>query len=84
MLFPLLRGACVVIAGDMRAVSPRAFWEKVAAERIAQINFVPSFLEACWPAPRRLRPRASERILVGGEAVPGALLEKLRPRLSRM
>jgi amino acid adenylation domain-containing protein len=80
LLLPLLRGACIVIAPDLRTLSPAQFWALLDRHGVTHINSVPSFFEAMLdaaPAHARL-----ERLMLGGEPLKPALARKLRERLN--
>lgn len=80
LLLPLLRGACVVVAPDVRLMSPGQFWAFLAEHQVSHINSVPSFFEAMLEgAP----PEAQlKRLMLGGEPLSAALARKLRTRLN--
>ena len=45
LLFPLLKGATVVVAGDLKAMGGSGFWSLVTDQRVTHVNFVPSFVD---------------------------------------
>ena len=80
LLLPLLRGASVVIAPDLRLMSPSQFWAFLAHYNVTHINSVPSFFEAMLeaaPADARLK-----RLMLGGEPLTGMLARRLRKGLN--
>jgi amino acid adenylation domain-containing protein len=76
---PLAHGGRVVIFDEASRTSPTAFWALAMREQVNLIPCVPAFLasvlDAC-PAGLRL-----DHLVVGGEAFPVALLERVRARL---
>jgi amino acid adenylation domain-containing protein len=76
---PLAHGGRVVIFDEASRTSPTAFWTLAMREQVNLIPCVPAFLasvlDAC-PAGLRL-----DHLVVGGEAFPVALLERVRARL---
>ena len=69
LLFPLLNGATVVIAGDIRTMGAAGFWAMLTQQRVTQVNFVPSFMDSILdaaPSPEKLQLK---RLLLGGEAL---------------
>ena len=85
LLLPLLRGAAVVVAPALRTLQADAFWALLARHAVTHINSVPSFFdtvsEALLAQPESLRYRGLKRLMLGGEALSGALVARLRQRL---
>ncbi len=80
LLTPLLAGASIVVAGDIRGISGAAFWEFITRHRVTHVNSVPSFFESVLDqAPARTDLK---QIMLGGEPLSGHLAETLRHRLS--
>lgn len=80
LLLPLLRGAAIVVAPDLRTLAAADFWAFLADHRVTHVNSVPSFLNAMLdaaPADARLA-----RLMLGGEPLSAALADKLRTRLN--
>lgn len=80
LLLPLLRGACVVIAPDVRLMGPAQFWGFLAEHGVTHINSVPSFFEAMLegaPANAQLH-----RLMLGGEPLSAPLARRLRAELN--
>lgn len=80
LLLPLLRGAAIVVAPDLRTLAAADFWQFLADHRVTHVNSVPSFLDAMLdaaPADARLA-----RLMLGGEPLSAALADKLRTRLN--
>jgi len=81
LLLPLLSGACVVIAPDLRSLSADAFWALLAEQRVSHVNSVPSFLDSVLNAAGQQSNLALKRLMLGGEALSGALCRRLRAAL---
>ncbi|CAN1549473.1 enterobactin synthase subunit F [Rhabdaerophilaceae bacterium] len=79
LLTPLLAGATVVVAGDIRRISAGAFWDFMSRHAVTHVNSVPSFLASVLgDAPSGLSLR---QIMLGGEPLSGALAARIRQRL---
>ncbi|MCO5171890.1 MAG: amino acid adenylation domain-containing protein, partial [Planctomycetes bacterium] len=81
LLSPLLAGAAVVPADEATARDPRALLDLIAREGVTHWTSVPSFLvHALRELERHPAPRAwlgaLRFVLVGGEALPGALARR--------
>jgi amino acid adenylation domain-containing protein len=80
LLLPHLSGACVVVAPDLRSLSAEEFWRLMSEKRVTHVNSVPSFfdsvLDATLPTGLPLR-----KVMLGGEALSGALCRRLRSAL---
>jgi len=83
LLLPLLAGACVVIAPDLRALSAEEFWALLATQRVTHINSVPSFFDSVLDAAAQQDGLCLERVMLGGEALSGALCRRIRATLPR-
>jgi amino acid adenylation domain-containing protein/non-ribosomal peptide synthase protein (TIGR01720 family) len=79
LLLPLLSGACVVIAPDLRALSAAEFWSLIAERRVTHINSVPSFFDSVCDGV--VPPTQLRRLMLGGEVLTGALCRRLRAAL---
>jgi len=81
LLLPLLSGATVVIASDLRTLSPQEFWAFIESHQITHINSVPSFFESVLET----APKASSlfRLMLGGEPLSSALAKRLHKALPR-
>lgn len=80
LFLPLLRGACVVVAPDVRMMTPAQFWAFLAHHAVTHINSVPSFFEAMLdgaPDDAQLK-----RLMLGGESLSAALARRLRAALN--
>jgi amino acid adenylation domain-containing protein len=76
---PLAHGGRVVIVDEASRTSPAAFWSLVMREQVNLIPCVPAFLASVLDdAPAGLR---LDHLVLGGEAFPVALLERIRARL---
>jgi amino acid adenylation domain-containing protein/thioester reductase-like protein len=81
ILLPLIAGGRVVIARAGGHRDPTYLLEVIGRERITTVNLVPSLLQVLLDAPEVENLRGLRRILCGGEALPGALLERCRAAL---
>lgn len=81
LLLPLLSGATVVIAPDLRTLSPEGFWALLAEQRVSHVNSVPSFIESVLDAASQQPNRVLKRLMLGGEALSGALCRRLQAAL---
>ncbi|KQT68984.1 MULTISPECIES: amino acid adenylation domain-containing protein [unclassified Aureimonas] len=79
LLLPLLSGAAVVVAGEIRGLSPEAFWAFMVRHGVTHVNSVPSFLESVLPGTPG--STALKQVMLGGEGLSGALAAKLRTAL---
>ena len=73
LLLPLLSGATVVIAGDLKTMGAGEFWAFLAERRVSHINSVPSFFESILDAAPPARTLALKRLMLGGEALSGRI-----------
>ena len=79
LLLPLLSGACVVIAPDLRTLSAAEFWSLIAEQQVTHINSVPSFFDGVCEG---VVPATSlRRLMLGGEVLTGALCRRLSKAL---
>jgi len=78
LLLPLLAGACVVVAPDLRSLSADAFWAFLSDQRVSHVNSVPSFLDSVLDAAALQPDLVLKRLMLGGEALTGALCRRLR------
>jgi len=81
LLLPLLCGACVVIAPDLRRLSAEQFWGFLADHRVTHLNSVPSILESVLDAAAQQPNLVLKRLMLGGEALSGALCRRLQAAL---
>jgi amino acid adenylation domain-containing protein len=81
LLLPLLSGACVVIAPELRTLSAEAFWALLANHCVSHINSVPSFFDSVLDAAPQQSGLRLKRLMLGGEALSGALCRRLRAAL---
>jgi amino acid adenylation domain-containing protein len=77
LLLPLLSGATVVIAGEVKTMGAGEFWALVAEQRVTHINSVPSFLESMLDGAPRPGTLSLARLMLGGEALSGALVARI-------
>jgi amino acid adenylation domain-containing protein len=75
LLLPLLGGATVVVAPDLRTLGAEGFWRLLAGRGVTHVNSVPSFVESVLPA---ARPCALRRLMLGGEPLAGSLVARAR------
>jgi amino acid adenylation domain-containing protein len=76
---PLLSGATVVVAGDIRGASSDAFWDFIVRHGVTHVNSVPSFFETVLDgAPSKT---ALKQIMLGGEPLSRLTAQRLRDRL---
>ena len=83
LLLPLLSGATVVIAGDLKTMAPAEFWAFLAQRRVTHINSVPSFFDSILDSARLPVHLALKRLMLGGEALSGALVARIQARPAR-
>ena len=81
ILLPLLSGACVVIAPDLRGLSSESFWAFMAEQRITHVNSVPSFFDSVLDAANHQSGLVLKRLMLGGEALTGALCRRIETAL---
>jgi amino acid adenylation domain-containing protein len=81
LLFPLLKGATIVIAGDVKTMGPAGFWKLVSERRVTIVNFVPSFVDSILDGIPEAGPLHLKRLLLGGEALTGAMLSRVQRML---
>ena len=81
LLLPLLSGATVVIAGDLKAMGPAEFWAFLAQRQITHINSVPSFFDSILEAAPAAGTLALKRLMLGGEPLSGALVARIQRTL---
>jgi amino acid adenylation domain-containing protein len=84
LLLPLLSGATVVIAGDLKAMTASEFWAFLTRERVTHINSVPSFLDSILDAAPPVGTLALRRLMLGGEALSGALVSRIQSALPQV
>ena len=79
LLLPLLSGAAVVIADDLRTLGAQEFWAFLAAQSVTHINSVPSFFESILDA----APPSTTlvRLMLGGEPLSATLVRRLQRAL---
>ncbi|SIR32013.1 nonribosomal peptide synthetase DhbF [Rhizobium sp. RU20A] len=79
MLTPLLSGAAVVVAGDIRGIAAATFWNFLTRHAVTHVNSVPSLFEAVLPdAPEKT---ALKQLMLGGEPLSASLAARLSDRL---
>jgi amino acid adenylation domain-containing protein len=83
LFLPLSVGARVVLAPPGGHRDPDHLVGLVRREGVTTVNLVPSLLQALVEHPQVEGCAGVARVLCGGEALPGALLERVRERLPR-
>lgn len=78
IILPLLSGCTVVIAPELKLLSASEFWALLARHRITHINSVPSFFDSVLDAAPSIETLSLKRLMLGGEALTGALVARLR------
>jgi amino acid adenylation domain-containing protein len=81
LLLPLLSGATVVIADDLKSMGADEFWALLAKQQVTHINSVPSFLDSILSAAPAASTLALKRLMLGGEALSGALVARIQRML---
>ncbi|HEX2077932.1 MAG TPA: amino acid adenylation domain-containing protein, partial [Longimicrobium sp.] len=81
IFLPLIAGGRVVVARPGGHRDPSYLLGVIGRENITTVNLVPSLLQVLLDAPEVENLRGLRRILCGGEALPGALLERCRAAL---
>ncbi|HET7462386.1 MAG TPA: amino acid adenylation domain-containing protein [Longimicrobium sp.] len=81
LFLPLMAGARIVLARPGGHRDPRYLLEVIGREHITTVNLVPSLLQVLLEEREVENLAGLRRILCGGEALPGALLERFAQRL---
>ncbi|MDB4951422.1 MAG: putative non ribosomal peptide synthetase protein, partial [Gemmatimonadetes bacterium] len=81
ILLPLMAGGRVVVARAGGHRDPSYLLEVIGREGITTVNLVPSLLQVLLDAPGVENLHGLRRVLCGGEALPGALLERFHAAL---
>jgi thioesterase domain-containing protein/acyl carrier protein len=81
LLLPLLSGAAVMIAGDVKTMGASEFWALLADRRVTHINSVPSFFDSILEAAPKTSELNLKRLMLGGEALSGALVARIQRSL---
>ncbi|HET7464985.1 MAG TPA: amino acid adenylation domain-containing protein, partial [Longimicrobium sp.] len=81
IFLPLMAGARVVLARPGGHRDPSYLLEVIGRERITTVNLVPSLLQVLLDEREVENLTGLDRILCGGEALPGALLERFGERV---
>jgi amino acid adenylation domain-containing protein len=80
LLLPLLSGATVVIAPDLKTLGTAEFWPLLVRERVTHINSVPSFFDSILDTAPATGLQL-KRLMLGGEALSGALISRIHKQL---
>ncbi len=81
LLLPLLSGAAVIVADDLKTMGATGFWAFLEERRVTHINSVPSFFDSVLDAAPRAGTLALKRLMLGGEALSGSLVERIQHAL---
>ncbi|HEU0052893.1 MAG TPA: amino acid adenylation domain-containing protein, partial [Longimicrobium sp.] len=81
VFLPLMAGARIVLARPGGHRDPSYLLDVIGRDGITTVNLVPSLLQLLLEAPEVERLRGLRRVLSGGEALPGALVERFHARL---
>ena len=73
-----LSGAAVIVAPELRTLSAQQFWRLIADARVSHINLAPSIIDAVLDAIPDPATLAVRQIMLGGEALSGALCARIR------
>jgi amino acid adenylation domain-containing protein len=84
LFWPWSVGARVVLARPEGHRDPDYLLETLHGEGIPTVNLVPSMLQVLLEHPKVELMAGLERVLCGGEALPGALLQRFHERLPRV
>ena len=84
LLLPLLSGATVVIAPELKQMGARDFWTLLGERQVTHINSVPSFIESILDAAPPPEKLSLKRLMLGGEALQGALVARIRRTLPQL
>ncbi|WP_437620402.1 non-ribosomal peptide synthase/polyketide synthase [Sorangium sp. So ce1151] len=79
--WPLITGACLVVARPGGHADPAYLHELIARERITTVHFVPSMLLAFLDEPALGDCAHVKRVICSGEALPLELAERLHARM---
>ena len=78
LLLPLLSGATVVIAPDVKTLGAAEFWSLLAQRRVTHINSVPSFFDSILNSVPPAGALQLKRLMLGGETLSGALVSRIQ------
>ncbi|HEX2163212.1 MAG TPA: amino acid adenylation domain-containing protein, partial [Thermoanaerobaculia bacterium] len=81
LFWPLLTGACVVMARPGGHGDAAYLARTIAEERVTVLHFVPSMLQVFLAEPGVERLADLRRVVASGEALPPALVRRFRERL---
>ena len=78
LLLPLLCGATICVASELRTMGARGFWQFVATLGVTHINSVPSFFEFVIDATPRPELLKLQRVMLGGEPLTSKLVARIQ------
>jgi thioesterase domain-containing protein/aryl carrier-like protein len=81
LLLPLLSGASIVIAADLKAMGASEFWAFLESRCVTHVNSVPSFFDSVLDVAPAAGTLALKRLMLGGEALSGALVSRIQRAL---
>jgi acyl-coenzyme A synthetase/AMP-(fatty) acid ligase/acyl carrier protein len=81
LFWPLLAGACLVVADPGRHGDAAYLARTVARDRITTLHFVPSMLQVYLEHPGAAEPPGPRRVIASGEALPPSLARRFAERL---
>ncbi len=82
LFWPLLTGACLVMARPGGHRDPAYLWQTLARQQITTLHFVPAMLAALLDDPPAERPARLRRVLASGEALSWELAQRYAATLA--
>jgi amino acid adenylation domain-containing protein len=79
--WPLMAGACLVVAGPGEHRQPDRLVELIVANQVTTLHFVPPMLQAFLETPAVSLCRSIRRVICSGEALPAELQRRFFERL---
>jgi amino acid adenylation domain-containing protein len=84
LFWPLMTGACLVMARPAGHLDPPYLRDEIAARGITTAHFVPSLLQLFLEQPGLAACACLRRVVVSGEALPHELAVRFEERLGRL
>ncbi|HEV7518278.1 MAG TPA: amino acid adenylation domain-containing protein, partial [Thermoanaerobaculia bacterium] len=81
LFWPLLTGACLVVARPGEHQEPARLARTIAREAVTTLHFVPAMLQAFLEEPAVRRCQSVRQVMASGEALPATLAERFFERL---